>query len=81
MAVTVDSTITRTVVGNKRVLVQQIDIGADADTYTPPGFSRIEFWHCRGAAETAIGGTNTDTVITFQTAGAELNAVLFVMGH
>lgn len=78
MAVTVDSS-HRTVFGNRRALLAQVDIGADADTYVT-GFTSIDFWVARAADETAIGGTTSGGTITFQTGGAASNVGLLVIG-
>ena len=74
----------RTVVfGNRRVLLAQVDIAADGDTFTLSNmFKRIEVAHAssQSAAVAAIGTTLSGGVITFQTGGAEPNALVTVIG-
>ena len=79
-AVTVDER-TDAVFGNLRVICAQIDIANDADTLAT-GLTKIMFASCnsQAAGNNNIGCTVSGGTITFQTAGAETDALLLVLG-
>ena len=77
-AVTVDSQ-HRTIFGNRRAILAQIDIAADADTWAT-GLTSIAYFHAVSSTNNAIGGTVSGGTITFQTAGEELNTLVMVIG-
>lgn len=78
MAITVNSTV-RSVFGNRRVLMANLDIGADADTYDT-GLTSIDYWSLMADDETAVGGTASDGTLTFQTGGAVTDCKLIAIG-
>ena len=78
MAVTINSQ-TRTVFGNKRTLLVNLDIGADADTWDS-GLVSVDLASLEPPDETAVGCTVSGGTITFQTGGAKANCRLLVVG-
>lgn len=58
------------VVGNKRMILLEGDIGADADTYVT-GLHRIDSANFSSPTNNAIGCTYSGGTLTFQTGGAE----------
>lgn len=77
--VTVDEKVDE-ILRRQRVVVAQVDIAADADTYTVPGMSKVLFAVAVSTTNNAIGCTIAGNVVTFQTAGAEANAKVLVVG-
>ena len=67
--------------GNKIQIVADIDIAADGDTWDT-GLNKIDYFAGTPAtsALSQIGGTVSDGVITFKTAGAEAGALVTVIG-
>ena len=66
--------------GNRRVITGQIDIAADADTFAS-GLKYVEHVSCTSTTNNGIGATISGGTITFQTAGAEADCKLFVVGY
>lgn len=77
-AVNVDSQV-NSVWGDMAVLVAQVDIAADADTWAT-GLGTILFVSTTSQTNNAIGATLSGGTVTFQTAGAEANAKVLVVG-
>ena len=80
MAVTINSQ-NRTVFGNKRALLVNLDVGADADTWNT-GLTTVDYFGLTVAADgsTVPGGTASGGTITFQTGGAMTGLQLLVIG-
>lgn len=78
MAVTIN-TQKRSVFGNKRVLMVNLDVGADADTWAT-GLTTVDFATLEPPDETAVGITASGGTLTFQTGGAKANCNLLVIG-
>ena len=80
-AVTVDDR-TDAVFGNLRIITAQVDIANDADTWDT-NLKQILFAtaNSQAAGNNSIGCTVSGDTITFQTAGAETNALVFVVGR
>ena len=78
-AVTVNSQ-QHTVAGNRRRLIGNIDIAADADTWNT-NMKAIEHVSARSVTNNAIGATVAAGVITFQTAGAEAGVTVEAVGY
>lgn len=78
MAVTINSQ-KRSVFGNKRINMVNLDVGADADTWIS-GFTTIDFATIEPPDETAMGLTWSGGTLTFQTGGAKANCKLLVIG-
>ncbi len=76
--VTVDSQ-RNSVFGDLVALVAQVDIAADADTWATK-LGTILFAAATSETNNAIGATISGGTITFQTAGAEANAKVLVIG-
>jgi hypothetical protein len=79
-AVTVDNQ-QQVVFGNKVVILAQIDIASNGDTWDTT-LSNIDWWGATPATSSAsqIGGTKDGGTITFATGGAEANALIMVVG-
>lgn len=79
-AVTVDDR-NDAVVGNWRCVTAQVDIANDADTWDT-GLSKIFFAtaNSQAAGNNSIGCTVSGGTITFQTSGAETNALVMALG-
>ncbi len=67
------------VMGNKKVVLANVDIAADADTFIT-GLQSIDYFHIVSVTNNAIGGTASGGTITAQTAGAEAGAMLIAIG-
>lgn len=67
------------VMGSKRVIVAQIDVAADADTWDTK-LKLIESAHASSETNAAIGFTKSGGTLTFQTGGAENNVLVTVIG-
>lgn len=78
MAVTINSQ-KRTVFGNKRALLVNLDVGADADTWAS-GLTTVDYANLEPPDETAVGVTASGGTLTFQTGGAKANCRLLVIG-
>jgi len=80
-AVTVDE-VKDTVFGDLAVIVAQIDIAADGDTYDT-GMDKIWFFKATPADSptSEIGGTVSGGTITFKAVGAQANCKLLVIGE
>lgn len=77
-AVTVD-TRSDAVIGNKRLITATVDIAADADTWDTQ-LAIIESVTAISETNAAIGATISGGTVTFQTAGAENNVRVSVIG-
>lgn len=66
--------------GNLRVILANIDIAADADTFDT-GLKIIRYFHARSVTNNAIGGTSSAGTITLQTAGAEAGVEVRAEGY
>tara|TARA_R110000868_G_scaffold20015_2_gene85313 strand:- start:247 stop:495 length:249 start_codon:yes stop_codon:yes gene_type:complete len=70
------------VFGDLRIIIGTVDIAADTDTFATGMNSVLGFWATPAdSSASQIGGTISGSTITFQTAGAELNALLLVIGY
>ena len=67
------------VMGSRRVITAQVDIASDTDTWVT-GLKAIEALSVRPESNTAVGATYSGGTITFQTTGAESNALVQVTG-
>jgi len=79
MAAVTEDRIRRIVIGNRRLITGQIDIAADADTLAT-GLKKVEFVSCTSTTNNGIGATISGGTVTFQTAGAEADAVVHIIG-
>lgn len=66
--------------GDLRVILANIDIAADEDTFVT-GLRDIRYFHARSVTNNAIGGTSSAGTITFQTAGAETGVEVRAEGY
>lgn len=70
------------VIGNRRQVLANVDIAADADFLTLTGVLHIiESFSAMSETNNAIGGTVSGGVLTFQTGGAENNVHVEVIGQ
>lgn len=77
-AVTVNSRST-VVTGNKRLVLANVDIAADEDTFVT-GLTSIDHFTATSVTNNAIGGTSSGGTITFQTGGAEAGITVEAIG-
>lgn len=68
------------VMGHMRFVVAQVDIAADADTWVTK-LKRVETVHATSETNNAIGATHSGGTVTFQTGGAENNALVMAVGR
>ena len=73
MAITVNET-TRTVAGNRRHVIYDLDVGVDADTLDTL-LTQIDVVLLNPVDETAVGATVSGGTITFQIGGSAANGM------
>jgi hypothetical protein len=80
MAAVTQNSIEHVVQGNKRVILANVDIAADEDTFVT-GLRVINHFTATSVTNNAIGGTSSAGTITFQTAGAEAGVTVRAEGY
>ncbi len=80
MAAVTENSIEYVVQGNKRVILANVDIAADTDTFVT-GLKVINYFHARSVTNNAIGGTHSGGTIQFETAGAEAGVDVRAEGY